>query len=326
MSDWIEDSGKSGPESVQGRKVESALSVKTKFPLGQDAICPNLHYSTQQAGDPRQARKLLVGNVSRFKGKTVFITGGGTGIGAAVARRMASEGANIALMGRRREPLEAVAAETGALIVQGDAADGESVRKALAEVHAKFGPVDILVANAGGHGVGPTVTMSDEIWALATRLNLDTAFVCARECLPDLIGQKGNIVIVASIAGLFAGPDAAGYVTMKHACVGLGKSLARDYGRKGVRTNTICPGWVATAMADEQMQVLVERRGLGSIDEAYKLVTRDVPLGRPATSEEVSNVICFVASDEASMMNGSILTVDGGATVVDLPTLAFVDL
>ncbi|TGR94468.1 SDR family NAD(P)-dependent oxidoreductase, partial [Mesorhizobium sp. M2E.F.Ca.ET.209.01.1.1] len=104
------------------------------------------------------------------------------------------------------------------------AADASAVRAALAEVHNKIGPVDILVANAGGHGVGPTVTMSDETWALATRTNLDTAFVCARECLPDLIARKGNIVVVASIAGLFAGPAAAGYVTMKHACVGFGKS------------------------------------------------------------------------------------------------------
>jgi NAD(P)-dependent dehydrogenase (short-subunit alcohol dehydrogenase family) len=112
---------------------------------------------------------------------------------------------------------------------------------------------------------------------------------------------------------------------MKHACIGLGKSLARDYGRQGVRTNIVCPGWVATAMADEQMQALVDKRGLSSIEEAYQLVTKDVPLGRPATPEEVANVICFVASAEASAMNGSILTVDGGSTVVDLPTLAFID-
>lgn len=261
----------------------------------------------------------------RFRGKTAFITGGGTGIGAAVARRMAADGANVVLAGRRREPLEAVAAETGGFIVQADAADGAAVAIALDTVHKKFGPVDILVANAGGHGVGPTVTMSDETWALATRLNLDTAFVTARACLPDLIERKGNIVVVSSIAGLFSGPNAAGYVTMKHGLIGLAKSLARDYGRQGVRTNTICPGWVATAMADEQMEVVVEKHGLASVAEAYRLVTRDVPLGRPATPEEVSNVICFVASSEAAMMNGAIITVDGGATVVDLPTLAFVD-
>ncbi|WP_298259874.1 SDR family oxidoreductase [Bradyrhizobium sp.] len=261
----------------------------------------------------------------RFAGRTALITGGGTGIGAAVARRLTSEGARVAVMGRRREPLRALADETGCLVLPSDAANGEAVRTALAEIHDKFGKLDILIANAGGHGVGPTISMTDETWAESTRLNLDTAFVCARETLPDLIERKGTIVIVASIAGLAAGPEAAGYVTMKHACVGLGKSLARDYGRKGVRTNVVCPGWVTTAMADEQMQVLVEKRRLSSVEEAYRLVSKDVPLGRPATPDEVSNVICFLASDEATAMNGSIVTVDGGATVVDLPTLAFVE-
>jgi NAD(P)-dependent dehydrogenase (short-subunit alcohol dehydrogenase family) len=148
--------------------------------------------------------------------------------------------------------------------------------------------------------------------------------VSARESLPELIKSRGNIVVLASIAGLFAGPDAAGYVTMKHACIGLAKSLARDYGRKGVRTNTVCPGWVTTAMADDQMQFLVEKQGFKSVDEAYALVTRDVPMGRPASAEEVSNVVCFLASPEAAMVNGAIVTVDGGASTVDLPTLAFV--
>jgi meso-butanediol dehydrogenase / (S,S)-butanediol dehydrogenase / diacetyl reductase len=261
----------------------------------------------------------------RFSAKTALITGGGTGIGAAVARRIASEGGNVVLVGRRKEPLEAVAAETGAMVIVADAAAGAAMRAAVNTVRDRFGGIDILIANAGGHGVGPTISMSDETWAMATRLNLDTAFVSARECLRSLIERKGNIVVLASIAGLFAGPDAAGYVTMKHACIGLAKSLARDYGRRGVRTNSVCPGWVTTAMADEQMQYLVAKHGLKSLEEAYALVTKDVPLGRPATAEDVSNAVCFLASDEAAMVNGAVLTVDGGAGTVDLPTLAFVE-
>lgn len=261
----------------------------------------------------------------RFSGKVALITGGGTGIGAAVAQRIAAEGGHIVLMGRRRAPLEAVAAPLGGLVVAGDAAEAKDVRAAIAAAREKFGRLDILVANAGGHGVGPTTGFSDEDWALATRLNLDTAFVCARECLPALMESRGNIVIVSSIAGLFAGPDAIGYVTMKHGCIGLAKSLARDFGRRGVRTNTICPGWVRTAMADEQMTYLVEKHGLSTIEEAYSLVTKDVPAGRPATSEEVASVICFAASDDAAMVNGAVITVDGGTSAVDLPTLAFYD-
>ncbi len=262
---------------------------------------------------------------ARFSKKTALVTGGGTGIGAAVARRIASEGGNVVLVGRRREPLDAVAAETKALVVAADAADGASMKKAVATAVERFGGLDILIANAGGHGVGPTLSMSDETWALATRLNLDTAFVSARECLPSLIKSKGNIVVLASIAGLFAGPDAAGYVTMKHACIGFAKSLARDYGRKGVRTNSVCPGWVTTAMADEQMQHIMAKYGLKTIAEAYALVTKDVPLGQPASAEEVANVVCFLASGEAAMVNGAVITVDGGAGTVDLPTLAFVE-
>lgn len=261
----------------------------------------------------------------RFENKVALITGGGTGIGAEVAQRIAKEGGKVVLVGRRKEPLQKVAANIDADVYAADAADAEAMGDVVKNVVDQYGHLDILIANAGGHGVGPTISMSDETWANATRANLDTAFVTARAALPALIEAKGNIVAVASIAGLFAGPDAAGYVTMKHGLIGLAKSLARDYGRKGVRTNTVCPGWVRTAMADDQMQVLIEKHGLNSVDEAYQLVTKDVPLGRPATAEEISNVICFLACPEASMMNGAIVTVDGGAGTVDLPTLAFVD-
>lgn len=275
----------------------------------------------------RRRRKTRVrpigGERVRFRGKVALITGGGTGIGAAVARRFTADGGRAVVMGRRAEPLRAVAAPIGALAVAGDAAELCDVRRAIEAACREFGALDVLVANAGGHGTGPTIRFSDAGWRQAARDNLDTAFVSAREALPHLIERRGAIVIVSSIAGLFAGPDAAGYVTMKHACIGLGKSLARDYGRRGVRTNVVCPGWVATAMADEQMKALVDRFGLASIAEAYALVTRDVPINRPATPEEVANVVCFLASDEAAMMNGAVCTVDGGASVVDLPTLAF---
>lgn len=261
----------------------------------------------------------------RFDNKVAIVTGGGTGIGAAVARRIAAEGGKVALVGRRPEPLQAVAEEIGAAVFAADAADTQSMKAAVMATAEKFGGIDILIANAGGHGVGPTVSMTDETWELAVRLNLNTAFVSARESLPHLIRSKGNIVVLSSIAGLFAGPDAVGYVTMKHGCIGLAKSLARDYGRIGVRTNTVCPGWVTTAMADEQMEMLVEKHKLASIAEAYALVTKDVPLGRPASAEDVANAVCFLASGEAAMINGAILTVDGGAGTVDLPTLAFVE-
>lgn len=259
----------------------------------------------------------------RFKHKVAFITGGGTGIGAAVAQRFCAEGGKVVLMGRRKALLEAVAGPLGGLVAEGDASKAADVQTALRQAKAAFGQVDVLIANAGGHGIGSILETTDAAWATATQLNLDTAFVCARELLPELIEQRGNMVIVSSIAGLFSGPHATGYVTMKHALIGLMRSLARDYGRQGVRVNAVCPGWVSTAMADEQMQVLVEKHQLKNLAEAYALVTKDVPLGRPATPEEVAGPILFLASEDAAMVSGTYFTVDGGASSVDLPTLAF---
>lgn len=261
----------------------------------------------------------------RFEGKVALITGGGTGIGAAVARRFVADGGNVVLMGRRREQLEQVASSLGGAVVVGDAGNREDVKAAVAHARLRFGRLDVLIANAGGHGLGSALQTDDASWAEALHSNLTTAFVCVRECLPALIESRGCVVVVSSIAGLFAGPEVVGYVTTKHALIGLTRSIARDYGPQGVRINALCPGWVRTAMADEQMNVVMRKHQLQTTDEAYAFVTRHVPLRRAAEAAEVANVACFLASSEASMMSGSVVVVDGGSGAVDLPTLAFVD-
>lgn len=261
----------------------------------------------------------------RFKDKVVLITGGGTGIGAAIAKRIDADGGKVVLMGRRREPLEQVASPIGGAVATGDAGNAADVKAAIALAKSRFGKLDVLIANAGGHGLGSALDTNDASWAEALHANLTTAFVCVREALPTLIETRGNVVVVSSIAGLFAGPDVVGYVTSKHALIGLTRSIARDYGPRGVRINALCPGWVRTAMADEQMEVVREKYQLPSIDHAYAEVTKHVPLRRAAEPEEVANVACFLASAEASMMSGSVVVVDGGAGSVDLPTLAFAD-
>lgn len=263
----------------------------------------------------------------RFEGKVALITGGGTGIGAAVAGRFVADGGSVVLLGRRRDKLAQVAAPLGdaAAVVAGDAADAKDVQAAIACARERFGGLDVLVANAGGHGLGPALGTDDAAWAAAIHSNLNTAFVCVRECLPALVERRGSVVVVSSIAGLFAGPGVVGYVTTKHALIGLTRSIARDYGPSGVRINALCPGWVRTAMADEQMEVVRAQHGLASVDEAYALVTKHVPLRRAAEADEVASVACFLASSDASMMCGSVVVVDGGAGAVDLPTIAFAD-
>lgn len=254
--------------------------------------------------------------------KVIAITGAGSGIGAASARLFAASGARLALIGRRDGPLRALAAETGGLALAGDAANGEQWAEFLARIHARWGRVDALLACAGGLGMGAALATDDAAWRAALNVNLDTAFVSARACLPDLIAQRGGMVLMASIASLAAGPEACGYVTAKHALLGLTRSLARDYGPAGVRVNAVCPGWVRTPMADEEMRPLMAAHG-EDLDAAYRRVCADVPLRRPAEPEEVAAVCRFLLSDEAAIVHGACLAADGGATAVDVPTLAY---
>lgn len=268
-------------------------------------------------------------------GRVVVITGGGTGIGAAIAERYAAEGAHVVVVGRRREPLEEVAARTGATPIVADAANGASARAAVAEITKKFGRIDVLVANAGGHGFSAVAETSDDDWSEAISANLSTAFVMSREALPALqqsaassAGQAGGagsqIVIVSSLAGLFAGPSVAGYTVGKHALVGLTRSLARDYSRLGVRTNAICPGWVRTPMADSEMDEFAEHAPeITSRDAGYAAVTANVPLGRAAEPAEIASIVRFLGSNQSSYITGAVIVADGGAHIVDLPTLAF---
>lgn len=260
----------------------------------------------------------------RLKGKVALVTGAGTGIGAAVTRRYVEEGARVILTGRREALLTEVAAPLGdaAVAFAADATDAAQMRAAADLARERFGSLDIVVANAGGHGGSGVADTDDESWRLSLDANLNSCFVTCREALPSLIESQGSIVIVSSIAGLAAGPSVCGYVTTKHALVGLTKSLARDYGPQGVRVNCLCPGWVRTPMADHQMDELAARDAI-SRDEAYDLVTKDVPLRRPATSEEIADICLFLGSSESAIMTGSVVVADGGAMAVDLPTLAF---
>ncbi|WP_179539867.1 MULTISPECIES: SDR family NAD(P)-dependent oxidoreductase [Pseudomonadaceae] len=257
--------------------------------------------------------------------RTVVITGAGTGIGEACARQLAGEGANLVLIGRRAEPLQRVAEETGGLVLVGDAASSETWAGFIGRIRERFGGVDALLACAGGHGLGSVTDTDDATWQAALRSNLDSAFYSARACLPLLIERRGGIVLLGSIASLAAGPEVCGYTTAKHALLGLNRSLANDYGAVGVRVNCVCPGWVRTPMADAEMQPLMQHHG-DDLDAAYARVCANVPLRRPATPDEIANVCRFLISDQASIITGACIVADGGSSIVDVPTLAFANM
>jgi len=259
----------------------------------------------------------------RLEGKVALVTGAGTGIGAAIARRFAAEGARLVLVGRRPEPLETLAAELGGLAVPGSAAVAADARGAVDTARERLGRLDVVVANAGGAGGPSAGEVDDETWASGIEANLTSALVTVREALPALLhGGEGAIVIVSSIAALAAVPATAGYSAAKAGLLGLTRSLALDYGPRGVRVNAVCPGWVRTPLADAEMDELAARRGI-SREDAYLLATSRTPLRRPADPAEIAACCLFLASSEASFVTGSVLVADGGSTAVDVSTLDF---
>ncbi|MEY0301393.1 SDR family NAD(P)-dependent oxidoreductase [Providencia manganoxydans] len=258
-----------------------------------------------------------------MEARTVVITGGGTGIGAACAQLFTLQGDKVFIIGRRAEPLQKIVQETGSIAIVADVSTATSWDESiLPQIKQYTDRIDVLICNAGGMGLGMVEEMSDQQWRQAMSANLDSAFASIRGCLPFLIRSQGNVLFIGSLASLAAGPEACGYVTAKHALIGLMRSVARDYGRQGVRANAICPGWVRTPMADAEMQPLMEQHQF-SLDEAYRYVCRDVPLQRPASAKEIALACKFLCSADASIITGAALVIDGGATVVDLPTLAF---
>lgn len=261
--------------------------------------------------------------MSSVRGKVVAVSGGGTGIGAAVARRYAADGASVVVLGRRPGPIEEVAAEIGGTACVADVTDRAACERAVGTIVERLGGLDVVVANAGGGGYSSVLDTDDDEWAHALANNVTSAFALCRAALPALLSSRGQIVVVSSLAGLFAGPDVAGYTVGKHALVGLTRSLARDFGARGVRANVVCPGWVRTPMGDEEMDQLAVAAGLPSREAAYEQVTAEVPLRRAAGPEEIASIVRFLGSDDSSYVTGAVIVADGGAHAVDLPTLSF---
>ena len=254
---------------------------------------------------------------------SALITGGGTGIGAASARALAARGYGVCVMGRRAAPLQALADELGGLAVVADTADPAAVAGAVAAAVEHFGGLDALVVNAGTGAAGTVTEQSLERWEAVLATNLTGAFVVCRAALPHLVETGGAVVTVSSLAGLRAGPAAAAYSASKAGLVMLTRSVAVDYGPRGVRANCVCPGWIRTDMADGEMDDLAARRGTGVREDAYALATRSVPSRRPGTAEEAGEAVAWLASPASSYVNGAVLAVDGGASIVDVATLAF---
>jgi NAD(P)-dependent dehydrogenase (short-subunit alcohol dehydrogenase family) len=248
-------------------------------------------------------------------GRVALITGGGKGIGAAIAHRLASEGVKVAVLGRDVAALARVAEEARGLAVVADVTDSAAVDRACAEVEEKLGPIDVLVANAGISASLALQATDDATWARVFAVNVDAPFRLTRALLPKMAKRGwGRVIHVASNAGLTGYAYTSAYCASKHALVGLTRALAVEFARTGVTVNAVCPGFVDTEMAARAVQNIVDKTRRGH-DDARQALEALSPQKRLMTSEEVAHVVAMLTSDAARGINGQAIAIDGGQTM-----------
>jgi len=256
----------------------------------------------------------------RLEGKAAIVTGGGVGIGAAIAKAFVDEGAKVLITGRRKEKLEGFAAmfPAGSMACHaGDVAKIEDCEAMVEAAVANFGKLDVLVNNAGIDTPGSVTNISIEDWHAVINTNLMGPFYMTRFSIPKMIEAGGGTIInISSLAGVRAIPGMPAYSTTKAALIGFTNAVALDYGDKGIRINTISPGATATDMMKTSMAGLAEAQGVG-IYEAFGILTRFSPIKRAAEPDEIAPGVVYFASDESKFLTGQNLLIDGGATVVD---------
>ena len=250
--------------------------------------------------------------MSRLHGKVALITGAASGIGSACALRFAQEGAAVAGFDQATSGdarwSEAVRLASAAHLVGGDVRSEAGVAAAVAAVRQHFGRIDIVVNSAGVAGGGPVHILPLEEWDRVVSINLTGTFLMCKQVLPLMIDQgAGSIVNIASIEGLEASEGGSAYNASKAGVVMLTRNLAMDYGRKGIRANAICPGFIDTPMLHGIFNLP------GFAEHGARIVDTHV-LGRLGRPEEIANAALFLASDEASFITGHALAVDGGFT------------
>jgi 3-hydroxybutyrate dehydrogenase len=247
--------------------------------------------------------------------KTALITGGGRGIGRAIALAFAREGLRIAVAARTAEQVEQVAAEIGndSIGLVCDVSEPESVTRMFSDVRERLGDADILVNNAGIAESATIVNTTDELWHRHLAINLSGTFYCTRAALPAMLKKGwGRVINIASIAGKTGAPYIAAYSASKHGVMGLTRSIALEVASSGVTVNAICPGYVDTDMVSRGVERITSRTGR-TAEEALDTLKKMSPQNRLVTPEEVAAIALLLASEDGRGINGQGINIDGGS-------------
>lgn len=227
--------------------------------------------------------------------RTVLVTGGNRGIGFAIAEEFLAQGHRVAVTARSGTGPE------GALTVTADVTDAASLDAAYSEVEAAFGPIEVVVANAGITRDTLLLRMSDEDFQSVVDTNLTGAFRSVKRAMKGMLKARfGRIILISSVVGLYGSPGQVNYSSSKAALVGMARSITRELGGRGITANVVAPGFIETDMTAE----LPEEQ-----QKAYK---DSIPAGRFASPQEVARVVTWIASDDAAYISGAVIPVDGG--------------
>jgi 3-hydroxybutyrate dehydrogenase len=253
--------------------------------------------------------------------KIVLVTGGGRGIGRAIALKFAAAGSHVVITGRTQATLDAAAKEAGCrsakvLPLSCDVAQKAEVEALKQQITRRLGAVQILINNAGIAPAAAFLEMEDALWEEVMRVNLTGTYNCCKVFLPEMIAAGwGRIVNIASTVAKTSYPNISAYATSKHAVLGLTRSLAVETARFGVTVNAVCPGYVDTGLTQKNAALLAEKKGK-ALDDALEILKSASPQRRLIEPEEVAALAVMLASEAARGINGQAINVDGGAVMM----------